>query len=47
MRMSKSDKQQLKMRVYEQRQASLARRMDKLSREMQQAQAQEEEKKLP
>ena len=45
MRMSKADKMQLQMRVYEKRQADLKHRMDKLSRDMHHAQAQEEEKK--
>ena len=39
MRMSKSDKQLLQMRVYEERQANLKRRMDNLRREMGQPQA--------
>ena len=34
MRMSKADKMQLQMRVYQERQADLKRRMDKLSRDM-------------
>ena len=47
MRMSKQDKQQLQMRVFQERQANLKRKMDKLSREMNQGQAQEEEKHVP
>ena len=37
MRMSKADKQLLQMRVYEERQANLKRRMDSLRRQMNQA----------
>ena len=35
------------MRVFQERQANLKRKMDKLSREMNQPQSQEEEKKQP